>query len=136
MQIFRLLTACMKINQIYYVMFRDTSQFSFQFCISFYYHDRQFFSNFLAEKLHFGQKEPVKVQLLRLLCALMKVHPIPQASFKTTRSRFIQILHYCSVSWKIAPLYFLAQTFILWTESNFQTFKWLGENSSNSLCHV
>ena len=31
-------------------------------------------------------------------------------------SRFIQILNHCSVSWKITPLYFLAQTFILWTK--------------------
>ena len=39
----------------------------------------------------------------------MKVHPIPHASFETTRSRFTQILHHCS-------LYFLTQTFILWTK--------------------
>ena len=30
--------------------------------------------------------------------------------FETTRSAFIQILHHCSVSWKITSLYFLAQT--------------------------
>ena len=31
---------------------------------------------------------------------------------------------------------FLAQTFILWTKSNFQTFKGLGENSPNSLSYL
>ena len=36
----------------------------------------------------------------------MKVHPIPQAILETTRSGSIQILHHCSVSWKITPLYF------------------------------
>ena len=46
----------------------------------------------------------------------MKVHRIPHASFETTRSRFIQILYHCSVSRKITPLYFLSQTFILWTK--------------------
>ena len=46
----------------------------------------------------------------------MKVHGIPDASFETTRSRFIQILYHCSVSRKITPLYFLSQTFILWTK--------------------
>ena len=39
---------------------------------------------------------------------------IPHAIFETTRSRFIQILHHCSVSRKITPLYiFLAQVFIV-----------------------
>ena len=37
-------------------------------------------------------------QFFRLLSALMKVHPIPHGIFETARSRFIQILHRCSVS--------------------------------------
>ena len=44
----------------------------------------------------------------------MKVHPIPHASFETTRSRFIQILHHCPVSCLLCI--FLSQTFILWTK--------------------
>ena len=100
-QIIRLSTARMKTNQIPYVIFQDTSQSSFKFYITFQCHDTKFLWNFLAELLGFGQKEPIKVQILRLLCALMKVHPIPHASFETTRSRFIEILHHCSVSWKI-----------------------------------
>ena len=44
----------------------------------------------------------------------MKVHPIPDASFETTRSGFIQILHHCSVSCLLCI--FLFQTFILWTK--------------------
>ena len=31
-------------------------------------------SNFITEILHFGQKELIKVEIFRLLCALMKVH--------------------------------------------------------------
>ena len=54
----------------------------------------------------FGQKYPSKVQFFRFLSALMKFYPIPHAIFKTTRSGFIQILHRCSVSWKITSLYF------------------------------
>ena len=88
----------MKINQIPYVIFQATSQFSFKFCITFQCHDTKFLWNFLAELLRFGQKEPIKVQILRLLCALMKVYPILLASFETTRSRFIQIFHHWSVS--------------------------------------
>ena len=37
-------------------------------------------------------------QFFRLLSALMKVDPIPHGIFETARSRFIQILHRCSVS--------------------------------------
>ena len=116
MQIFRLSTTRMKTKQIAYVIFQATSHFSFKFCITFQCHDAKFLWNFLAELLRFGQKEPIEVQILRLLCALTKVYPIPHANFETTRSRFIQILHHCSVSWKITPLYF----FLLWTKSNFQ----------------
>ena len=36
----------------------------------------------------------------------MKVQPIPHAIFETTRSGFIQILHQCSASRKITPVYF------------------------------
>ena len=50
--------------------------------------------------------------IFRLLGALMKVHPIPHAIFETTRSGFIQILHHCSVSWKITPLYFFSSNLI------------------------
>ena len=50
--------------------------------------------------------------IFRLLGALMKVHPIPHAIFETTRSGFIQILHHCSVSWKITPLYFFSSNLL------------------------
>ena len=53
----------------------------------------------------FWQKESFKEQFFRLFSALMKVHPIPHAIFETARSRFVQILHHISVSWKITPLY-------------------------------
>ena len=54
----------------------------------------------------FWQKDPIIVQFVRLLSALMKVvHIIAHAIFETTRSGFAQALHHCSVSWKITPLY-------------------------------
>ena len=84
----------------------------------------------------FGQKAPVKVQFFTLSSALMKVYRIPHASFETTSLSFIQILHYCSVSSKITPVYFCGSNlYTLDKERNeniFQTFEWLGENSSNS----
>ena len=49
----------------------------------------------------------------------MKVHPIPDASFETTRSEFIRILHHCSVSCLLCI--FLSQTFILWTKRAYRS---------------
>ena len=71
----------------------------------------------------------------------MKVHPIPHTSFETTKSRFIQLLYHCSVSWKVTPLYFfISNLYTLDKRSpskwNFQTFEWLGEISPNSWCPV
>ena len=97
-----------KLNQTPYVIFQAMSQFPFKFCITFQCHNTKFLWNFQAELLHFGQKEPIKVQILTLSCALMKVHPITHTSFETTRSRFIQILHHCSGSSMIIPLYFFS----------------------------
>ena len=66
-----------------------------------------------------------------LLSAPMKVHPIPYAIFETTRPGFIQILHHCSVSWKITLVFLLAQTSYTLNKNspskwNFWTFQWLG----------
>ena len=74
----------------------------FKFCIKKYkgvtFHD--------TKALRLGKKDPIKVQISRFLSALMKVHPIPHASFETTRSRFIQILHHCSVFGQKEPIEF------------------------------
>ena len=77
----------------------------------------------------FGQNKPIKVQFFGRFSALMKFHPIPPAIFETAKSRFIQILHHCSVSWKITPLYFCSSNLvhIPWTahhNKNFQIFEW------------
>ena len=61
LQIFSQLLA-LKLTK-FLVIFQATSQFSLQ--------------------LRFGQKEPMKVQIFKFLSALMKVHPIPHASFET-----------------------------------------------------
>ena len=75
------------------------------------------------------------------LKGLMKLHPIPHAIFETARSRFIQVLHHCLVSWKINSLYFFSSNLYTLDKNspsnwNFQTFEWLGENSPNSSRHV
>ena len=71
----------------------------------------------------------------------MKVHSIAHVIFETLRSGFIRVLNHCSVSWKITPLYFLAQTLYTLDKKspskwNFQAFVWLNENSPNSSCRI
>ena len=78
--------------------------------------------------------------IFRLLSSLMKVHPILHAILETTMPEFIQILHHCSVSWKITPLCFLAQTLNTLDKNSqskwkFGTLEWFCENSQNFLSH-
>ena len=82
-----------------------------------------------------------KVQFFKRLSALMKVHLIAHAIFETTRSGFILILHHCSVSWNITPLYFCSSNLIYFgqnepIEKTFSDFWVVGENSPNSSCHI
>ena len=64
-QVFRISTGCMKINQIPYAIFHDTSQFSFKFRSTFQCQDTQFPWNFLAQTLYaFDKKNPSKYSFL------------------------------------------------------------------------
>ena len=56
-RVFRLSTACTKINQIPYVIFQTISQFYFKFCITLQCHDTKFLWNFLAETLYTSGKK-------------------------------------------------------------------------------
>ena len=50
-------------------------------------------------------------------CSNESSHNFSRAVFETTRSGFTQILHHCSVSWKMTPLYiFYLKPHILWTK--------------------
>ena len=54
----------------------------------------------------------------------------------------LQILHPSSVSWKVTPLYFFSSNKIYFAQKElikmkiFETFKYLGQNSSNSSCQL
>ena len=99
-------------TKIPYVIFQPTSQFFFKlyFTLQCWHIIPLKFSSWNI--ICFGQKELIKVQFFRLLSALMKVHPVPHAIFEATRSEFIPMLHYCSVSWKITPLCFFSLNLI------------------------
>ena len=90
----------MKINLIPYVILQVTSQFSCKFCITLQFHDTWFLWSFLTETLHGSDKKnPSKYNF-----SDFGVLPIPHATFKSTRSGFIQILRHCSLLQKITPL--------------------------------
>ena len=59
---------------------------------------------FWSNVIHFGEKEPIKVEILRISSAQVKIHQI-LLIFETTYQFFLQILHHSSVSWDITPLY-------------------------------
>ena len=83
------------------------------------------------------KRSRLKWTFLRLLSAQVKICQIPYVNFETTiRSIPLQILYPSSVSWKITPLYFLAQT--VHTLLKKSLLKWnflrhLSQNLSNSL---
>ena len=135
MQIFRLPAAHIKTNQIRYVIFQATSQFTLNFTSPF-----SVIIHIIPLKLSnwniicFGEKEPIKVQFFRPLESLMKVHPIPHVIFETTSLGFIWILHHCSVYFCSSSLVYFGQKKT--SKSNFQIFDWLGENLPNSSCHT
>ena len=52
LQVFGLSTAYMKINQILYVIFQATSQFSFKLCNTLQCHDTRFLWNFVTETVY------------------------------------------------------------------------------------
>ena len=76
----------MKINQIPYVIFPATNQFSLIFAPPFIVIAHNFYEMSLLKHYMLCIKRAINVQLFRLLSALMKVHPILHAIFETTRS--------------------------------------------------
>ena len=103
-QILRLSTACMKIKQIPYVIYKARVTFSLYFASPFSVMKYNF-SPFSVMKYNFSGIFQLKHFMLltkrahqctsfSTLSALMKVHPIPHAIFETTWSGLIQILYH------------------------------------------
>ena len=76
----------------------------------------------------------IKVPILTLSSALVKICQIPHDIFQTTSQFSFQILHHSSVSWKMAPLYCFSSNIIYFAQKEhikvkiFETFKCLGQN--------
>ena len=90
-QIFRLSTAHIKINQIPHVNFEKTSQFLFKLCITLQCHERQLLCTFLAPTIYtLLKRSPLKEKFLRLPSALVKICHIPHVIFQTTSQFFLR----------------------------------------------
>ena len=83
---FRFSSARVKIRQTPHVSFEMKSQFLSKFCIILHCHDitpLQILSSYI---FYFGQKNPIKVPILTLSSALVKICQIPHVIFQTTIS--------------------------------------------------
>ena len=84
---------------------------------------------------YFGQKGLIKVSILTLSSALVKICQIP-----SNKWAFLQILHHFSMPWKITSLYFFSSNNIYLAQKEpikvniFETFECSGQNLSTSLC--
>ena len=95
---------------------------------------------FSSNNVYFTQKEPIKVNIFETFeCSGQNLWN-SLCQFWNDKSIPLQILHPSSVSWKITPLYFFSSNNIYFTQKEpikmkyFETFKCLGQNSSNSSC--
>ena len=104
-----------KINQIPYVIFQVTIRFFFILhCSSLSWHIIPL--KFSSWKYILWTKRAHQCTIFQNFEHCNESSPNSYAICETTRSRLIQILHHCSVSWMITLLYFLSQTLILWTK--------------------
>ena len=87
---------------------------------------------------YFGLKDPIKVPILRLSSALLKICHIPHVNFQTTSWFLSKFCIISSVSWKITPLYFFSSNNIYFAQKEpikgkiFETFRFSGQNLSHS----
>ena len=91
MQIFRLVTAHIKIYQIRPVIFGTKSQF--------------FFKLFIQNFIRFREKEPIKVQIIRLSTAHMNLNFASPFSVMTQNSSEIFYLNYYALDKKSPSKY-------------------------------
>ena len=99
-------TARIKINQIPYVISQPRRQFSFKLCKILLCHDTYFIWKFLAETAYALDKESPSMYNFTFGCSNDESSPNSSCHLWNQKVRVFQILHHCSVSWKINPLYF------------------------------
>ena len=63
-------------SQIPHAIFQTTRQFFFKFCVTLQWYERYLLCTFLGQIKCFPQKEPIKVEILRISSGKMKLHQI------------------------------------------------------------
>ena len=82
----------------------------------------------------------MKVPILRLLSALVKICQIPHVIFQTNSQFFFKVLHHSLVSWKVPLLYYFSSNIIYLGQKEpmkvqvVESFEYSGRNLSNSFC--
>ena len=124
------------------LIFVNTSQFSFKFCINLECNQIELLCTFLALTLHnLVKSSPLKCKFLRLLSSQVKTRQIPCVNFETTSQslfRFFIILacHYLErLSNFVAHAFSTLDKRIPWN-INFDIFKCTHENLPNCSCHT
>ena len=87
MQISRLSTVLIKINQIPYVIFKPRVSFPLNFVLPFSVIKHNSSEIFLLKHYMLSTKRVHECAVTRTLSALMKVHPIPHAIFEATQDQ-------------------------------------------------
>ena len=93
---------------------------------------------FSSNNIYFAQKEPIKMKIFETFECSGQNLSNSLCQFWNDKSIPLQILYPSSVSWKITPLYFFSSNNICFAQKEhikmniFETFKCLGQNSSNS----
>ena len=77
---------------------------------------------FSSNNICFAQKEPIKMKIFETFECSSQILPNSLCQFLNDKLIPLQILYPSSVSWKIIPLYFLAQT--IYTLLKRSTLKW------------
>ena len=114
MHIFRLSTARTKINQIPYVTLNPQVSFHLNLATPFSVTNPLKVSNW--NSICFGQKDPSMYNFQTFGYSNNESSPNSSCHFWNHKVRVFQILHHCSVPWKITLKYFLSSNLIFWTK--------------------
>ena len=95
---------------------------------------------FSSNKIHFAQKEPIKMKIFETFECSTQILSNSLCQFWNNNLIPLQIFYLSSVSWKIIPLYFFSSSNIYFAQKEpikmkiFETFECLAQILSNSLC--
>ena len=128
------------LSNSWHVNFEMTTQFLLKFYIPLKVHERSLLCTFLAQTIYtLLKRSPLKRKSLRLSSARVKICLCPYiCQFWKGKLIPLKMVYPSSISGNITPLYFFSSNNIVFAQKEpikekiFETFKCLGQNSSNS----